>query len=100
MKCDICGKGRMVGKQHKHHPGVAGGRWLKRAPKTQKIFKPNLHWSRIQTSILSQLNPTSSRFAGLAGARRVRLCTKCLRIAKKSIQPKTTPSQAISMSTI
>ena len=66
--CDMCGKGRMVGKQHKHHPGVAGGRWKRRAPKTQKIFKPNLHWARV----------------GVAGAmQRIRLCTKCLRIVKQ-----------------
>ncbi|MDO8461014.1 MAG: bL28 family ribosomal protein [bacterium] len=82
MKCDMCGKGRMVGKQHKHHPGVAGGRWLKRAPKTQKIFKPNLHYARIQASILS---------AGLRGARRVRLCTKCLRIAKEKMKKESAP---------
>lgn len=66
--CDYCGKGRMVGKQHKHHKGVAGGRWLKRAPKTQKIFLPNLHIAHVLIN----------------GAKtKVKLCTKCLRIAKK-----------------
>lgn len=100
MKCYMCGKGVMVGRQHAHHPGVAGGRWKKRAPKTQKIFKPNLHWARIQASIISQLNPTSSRFAGLRGARRVRLCTKCLRIAKEKMKkstPKVEPQPAASI---
>src|SRR3989344_5475589 len=67
MKCDMCGKGRMVGKQHKHHPGVAGGRWKRRAPKTQKIFKPNLHSSRILVGTTYQ---------------RMKLCTKCLRRAR------------------
>lgn len=76
MKCDMCGKGRMVGKQHKHHPGVAGGRWLKRAPKTQKIFKPNLHFTRI---------PVDGNF------KRVRLCTKCLRIAKEKMKKESAP---------
>ena len=71
MKCVMCGKGRMVGKQHKHHPGVAGGRWLKRAPKTQKIFKPNLHWSRVPIDGIMK---------------RARLCTKCLRIAKEKMK--------------
>lgn len=62
----------MVGKQHKHHPGVAGGRWKKRAPKTQKVFRPNLHSARIME------NGTSKR---------VRLCTKCLRRAKEAMKP-------------
>lgn len=33
----------MFGRSHTHHRGVAGGRWKKRAQKTQRIFKPNLH---------------------------------------------------------
>lgn len=32
----------MFGRSHTHHRGVAGGRWKKRAQKTQRIFKPNL----------------------------------------------------------
>lgn len=71
MQCDMCGKGRMVGKQHKHHPGVAGGRWKKRAPKTQKIFKPNLHSARILVNGMYS---------------RMRLCTKCLRKAKEAMK--------------
>lgn len=58
----------MVGKKHKHHAGVAGGRWLQRAPKTQKIFKPNLHSARVLINGAFQ---------------RVKLCTKCLRLAKQ-----------------
>lgn len=73
MKCFNCKKGRMVGKQHKHHKGVAGKRWLKRAPTTQKIFKPNLHSTRILID---------------GGYKRVKLCTKCLRIAKKEMEEK------------
>ncbi len=69
--CDICGKGKMVGSQHKHHPGVAGGRWKKRAPKTQKIFKPNLHWATISVE---------------GSRKRVRLCTKCLRRAREAMK--------------
>ena len=68
-KCDNCGKGRMVGQKHKHHAGVAGGRWIKRAPHTQKIFKPNLHSARL---IIGGTSKT------------LRLCTKCLRILKNS----------------
>ena len=67
MKCFNCGKGAMIGRQHTHHPGIAGKRWKKRAPKTQKIFKPNLHSARIPMDGMTK---------------RVRLCTKCLRIFK------------------
>ncbi len=87
MVCDMCGKGRMVGKQHKHHPGVAGGRWKRRAPKTQKIFRPNLHWARIAVD---------------GGFKRLRLCTKCQRRAKEAmkisevkVQPQNQVSPAI-----
>lgn len=76
MKCFNCGKGIMTGLQHKHHPGVAGGRWKKRAPKTQKVFKPNLHWARVP-------------FAG--NTKRVRLCTKCNRLAKQLLKEQRTP---------
>lgn len=61
----------MRGLQHKHHPGVAGGRWKKRAPKTPKTFKPNLHYARIPVG---------------GNLKRVRLCTKCLRLYKKKIE--------------
>ena len=61
----------MVGKQHKHHPGVAGGRWKKRAPSTQKIFKPNLHNARVLIGSMYQ---------------KMRLCTKCLRRAKEAMK--------------
>ncbi len=60
----------MTGKQHKHHPGVAGGRWKRRAPKTQKIFGPNLHTAHIMVGRVRK---------------KVRLCTKCLRIVKKKL---------------
>lgn len=69
LRCFNCEKGIMTGRSHTHHPGVAGGRWKKRAPKTVKVFKPNLHAAHIK----------------VAGAsKRVRLCTKCLRQIKIS----------------
>jgi len=43
-QCDICGKKSYAGRQHTHHAGVAGGQWKKRAPKTDRRFRPNLHW--------------------------------------------------------
>lgn len=72
-KCALCKKGIMIGKQHTHHRGVAGGRWLKRAPKTQKVFKPNLHVTHIVINGMRK---------------KVRLCTKCLRSAKKEMKKK------------
>ena len=85
MVCFLCGKGIMIGKQHKHHPGVAGGRWKKRAPKTQKIFKPNLHNAHIM----------------LQGIRkRVRLCTKCLRLVKNQLPNQSPLSKTISPATV
>ncbi len=41
-KCYISGVGKMYGRSHTHHRGVAGGRWKKRAQKTARIFEPNL----------------------------------------------------------
>lgn len=73
MICAMCNKGRMVGKTHRHHPGVAGKRWIQRAPSHSKTFKPNLHWAHIL------MDGTSKR---------LRLCTKCLRRAKEAMKGK------------
>jgi ribosomal protein L28 len=67
MKCYHCGKTQLYGRSHTHHRGVAGGRWKKRAPKTQKIFKVNLQ--RIDIIENSK-------------SKEVRLCTKCLKRVK------------------
>lgn len=64
--CEICGKTALYGRQGSHHKGVAGGKWKKRAPRTQKVFLPNLHYANISGS-------------------RMRLCTKCLRTMKGRI---------------
>lgn len=63
----------MIGRQHKHHPGVAGGRWKRRAPKTLKVFKPNLHAAHVMVG---------------NNLKKVRLCTKCLRRAKENMKEK------------
>lgn len=73
MKCELCQKGIIVGSQHTHHPGVAGGRWKKRAPHTQKIFKPNLHMAKVVIDGVSK---------------RMKLCTKCLRKVKEGMKEK------------
>lgn len=57
MKCMNCAKGVMYGHNVSHS---------KR--RTRKIFKPNLHSTRVQTT---------------TGFVRLKLCTKCLRTIKK-----------------
>lgn len=71
MECYHCGKTVLFGRSHTHHRGVAGGRWKKRAPKTQRIFRPNLQKYHIivDTKELS-----------------VKLCTKCVKRVKKDIR--------------
>lgn len=67
-RCFHCGKGVLFGRSHTHHRGVAGGRWKKRAPKTQRIFRPNLQKAEILMS----------------GKKiKVRLCTKCIKRIRK-----------------
>lgn len=70
MPCFHCGKGVVFGRSHTHHRGVAGGRWKKRAPKTRKIFLPNLQ----KVSIIENEKE-----------KRVKLCTKCLKRIKKDV---------------
>lgn len=70
MECYHCGKGIMFGRSHTHHRGVAGGRWKKRAQKTQRVFRPNLQ----PVIILEQGKEV-----------RTKLCMKCLKRVKKDI---------------
>jgi large subunit ribosomal protein L28 len=66
--CDYCGKGVQYGETGSHHRGVAGSQWKKRAQRTRKVFRPNLHASSVEVD----------------GKRvRVKLCTKCLRLLRK-----------------
>jgi len=71
MECYHCGKTTIFGRSHTHHRGVAGGRWKKRAPKTQKLFKPNLQKIAIMVKGKSQT---------------VRLCTKCIKRVRKDMR--------------
>ena|SRR3989338_10367881 len=71
IKCYHCGKSLLYGRSHTHHRGVAGGRWKKRAPKTQRIFKANL----VRLSILEK-----------GVSKRIRLCTKCLKRIRKDMK--------------
>ena len=69
---DLCGKKKRIGRSHRHHKGVSGGKWLQRAQKTVKVFRPNLH-----------------AFKGFLKGKKGKwlLCTKCLRKVKAN-QPK------------
>lgn len=71
MECYHCGKTTLYGRSHTHHRGVAGGRWKKRAPKTQKIFKPNLQKIAIMIKGKSET---------------VRLCTRCIKRVRKDMR--------------
>lgn len=70
VKCYHCEKSLLYGRSHTHHRGVAGGRWKKRAPKTQRIFKANI----VRLSIIEN-----------GKAKRIRLCTKCLKRIRKDM---------------
>lgn len=69
--CYHCGKGVMYGRSHTHKRGVAGGRWKKKAPKTLRLFAPNLQpvW------IIEEGEKT-----------RVKLCMKCLKRIRKDVK--------------
>jgi ribosomal protein L28 len=68
--CYHCGKGIVYGRSHTHHRGVAGGRWKKRAQKTQRIFEPNL-----QTVTIAEAGKQ----------KQVKMCTKCLKRVRKDL---------------
>lgn len=80
--CYHCGKGVMHGRSHTHRRGVAGGRWKKRAPKTLRVFRPNIQKATIIEA---------------GKKKKVKLCTKCLKRIKKDMaegkKPFLTPSQ-------
>jgi large subunit ribosomal protein L28 len=37
--CEMCGKGTVAGKRIQHHHSI---QWRMKAPKTNRVFKPNL----------------------------------------------------------
>ena len=81
--CFHCKKGILFGRSHTHHRGVAGGRWKKRAQKTQRIFKPNLHKINI---MIGKVKKT------------VKLCSKCLKRVKKDLKDGNRPFLTLSTS--
>lgn len=66
-RCDICDKKTEAGRNNRHHKGVAGKRWLHRAQRTLRSFKPNLHWVTLPIS---------------GNATRIRACAKCIKRVK------------------
>lgn len=76
-RCYITGKGNLYGRSHTHHRGVAGGRWKKRAQKTDRLFKPNLQ----TVTIIEQ------------GARKqIKISAKALKRVKKDMADGKTPA--------
>jgi len=69
-QCYHCGKTVLFGRSHTHHRGVAGGRWKKRAPKTQRIFRVNF----VRLSIIEN-----------GKEKRIKLCAKCLKRVRKDV---------------
>ncbi len=60
-RCDVCGKGTAFGRniRHKH-----SGRWQRKAPRTNRVYRPNLHRQVLR------INGQKVK---------VNLCTRCLR---------------------
>ena len=65
-RCDLCDKGTAFGRNIRHK---ASGRWQRKASRTNRTFRPNLH----------------RRVIWRDGRRvRLRLCTRCLRTELKA----------------
>jgi large subunit ribosomal protein L28 len=64
-KCEVCGKGTTFGRNIRYQHS---GKWERRAPRTNRIFKANVH---IQNATIG------------GETRRFHICTRCLRTANK-----------------
>lgn len=64
LKCDMCSKHSVAGGTHKHHRGVAGGQWKRRATHTKRTINVNLHWVSLP------MNGVMTRFHA---------CAKCIK---------------------
>lgn len=65
--CELCGKGKIVGQDgiHKH-----SGQWRQRAPKSVRLWQPNLRVVRIMVG---------------GNMRKMRLCASCLKSNKVKV---------------
>jgi large subunit ribosomal protein L28 len=62
--CAVCGKGKLFGHNIRH---IHSGAWALRAPKTQRIYKPNLQ------TVHTKVNGTPAK---------LKVCTKCIKAGK------------------
>lgn len=60
-QCDLCGKGKLFGKDQTHRHG---GMWALRGPNSSKHWRPNLRTVRVEVN---------------GRMRKMRLCVSCLR---------------------
>ena len=72
--CQNCHKGIVSGRTQRHHRGVAGKRWLKRAPMTTRLFKPNLQKVTMTIGGVEE---------------KLKLCASCIKKFKKEGKIKT-----------
>ncbi len=71
LKCDVCNKHSVAGGSHKHHRGVAGGQWKRRATHTKRTIGINIHWVTVP------VNGVMTRFHACASCiKRMRFDTK------------------------
>ncbi len=75
--CDLCGKKAAFGRRSRHHRGVAGRQWAKRAQKKVKVFKPNLQKTTIE-------------------GRKLTVCTKCLKLLRSAKKEENKEQTAVS----
>jgi large subunit ribosomal protein L28 len=64
-KCEVCGKGTTFGRNIRYQHS---GKWERRAPRTNRVFKANVH---VQSLTIN------------GETRRFHICTRCLRTASK-----------------
>lgn len=62
--CDLCSKKNVAGGTHKHHRGIAGGQWRRRAQHTLRTISVNLHF------VTLPINGIKTR---------IRACAKCIK---------------------
>ena len=62
--CSICGKGPQFGHNIRH---VHSGQWARRAPKTNKMWRPNIQ------SVMAVVNGENKK---------IKVCTSCLKAGK------------------
>jgi large subunit ribosomal protein L28 len=64
--CAVCGKGTTFGRNIRHQHS---GRWVRKAPRTNRTFRPNLH----KQIVYVDGDPI-----------KVKICTRCLRTTTKT----------------